>query len=92
MTEVDATLAFDGSFPNGCRLIMELKANGNAIGSLELNTESTQMLSQGGALPVAPVLPPSVTRINEVTAAINTFGCTPESRIDSVELQVLGIG
>lgn len=92
MAEVDATLAFDGSFPNGCRLIMNLKANGNAIGSLELVTGSTQMLPQGEAMPVAPVLPPSATRLNEVTAAINTFGCTPESRIDSLELQVLGIG
>lgn len=92
MAEVDSTLAFNGSFPNGCRLNVALKANGHAIGSLELTTESTQMLSHDGALPAAPVLPPSATRTNEVTAAINIFGCTPESRIDSVELQVLGIG
>jgi hypothetical protein len=92
MAEVDATLAHDGSSPNGCRLIMALKANGNAIGSVELIANSTQMLPRGGALPVAPVLPPSATRINEVTATVNAFGCTPEARIDSFELQVLGIG
>jgi len=92
MAEVHATLAYNGSFPNGCRLIINLKANGDAIGSLELTTESTQILPHGGALPVAPVLPPSAVRTNEITAAIITFGCTPESRIDSMELQVLGIG
>jgi hypothetical protein len=92
MAEVHATLAFAGSFPNGCRLIMNLKANGNAIGSLELVTETTQMLPHNGALPMAPVLPPAAIRTNEVTADIITFGCTPESRVDSVELQVLGIG
>jgi hypothetical protein len=92
MAELTGTLAFDGNFPNGCRVIMRLEANGNAIGSLELGTQSTQMLSQGTALPVAPVLPPSATRTNEVTASFNTFGCTPESQIDSVELQVLGVG
>ena len=92
MAEVDATLAYGSSSPNGCILFMQLKANGNAIGSLELRTNSTQMLSQSQALPVAPVLPPSATRTNEVTAVITTFDCAPESRIDSFELQVLGIG
>jgi hypothetical protein len=92
MAELSGTLTYNGTFPNGCRVIMELKANGNAIGSLELVTESTQMASQGTALPVAPVLPPTVTRTSEVTASFITFGCTPESRIDSLELQVLGVG
>ena len=90
-TEVTGTLASNGS-PNGCRGIMNLKANGNAIGSLDLITESAQMLAQRAALPVASVLPPPATRTNEVTASITISGCTPESRIDSVELQVLGIG
>jgi hypothetical protein len=92
MAEMTGTLAYNGTFPNGCRLIMTLKANGVAIGSLELGNESTQMLSQEGAMPVAPALPPAATRTNELTASVNIFGCTPESRIDSVEVQVLGIG
>jgi len=92
MAELTGTLVFNGTFPNGCRVIMDLKVNDTTIGTLELITESTQMLSQATALPVAPVLPPSATRTNEVTASFITFGCTPESQIDSVQLQVLGIG
>ena len=92
MAEMTGTLAWNGSFPNGCRVIMKLKANGVAIGSLELISDSTQILSQGTALPVAPVLPPSATRTSDVNASLIAFGCTPESQIDSVELQALGIG
>jgi hypothetical protein len=61
-------------------------------GSLELVSGSTQMLPQGTALPAAPALPPATIRTNEVTASINTFGFAPDSRIDSVELQVLSFG
>jgi hypothetical protein len=92
MAEMTGTLAWNGTFPNGCRVIMKLKANGIAIGSMELISDSTQIQSQGTALPVAPVLPPSATRTSEVTASFNAFGCSSESRLDSVELQVIGIG
>jgi len=91
MVELSSTLVFDGSFPNGCRLFLTTWADDTRIGSLELITESTQTRSEGASLS-APLMPEPTAQANEITASLSSFGCAAGSQVDSVEVQVLGIG
>jgi hypothetical protein len=91
MVEMSSTFAWNGSSINGCRFILDLGAGGRQIGRLELVSDSTQIRSEGASV-TAPLLAPSNARANGMTASVIAQGCAPGSQIDSVEVQVLGIG
>jgi hypothetical protein len=88
-----ATIAYDGSSPEPCRVFFKIYLNDQQVGGGEVSTGSTTLHQVEQNVGAQPQIDPPTPTKNQLSAETGSNGaCTPASTIDSVRFRVLDFG
>ena len=88
-----ATLAYDGSGSEPCRIFFEINLNGQQVGGGEISTGSTTLHQVEQNVGAQPQIDPPAPTTNRLSARIGSNGdCKPGSTVDSTRFRVLDFG
>ena len=88
-----ATIAYDGSSSEPCRVFFQVYLNEQQVGGGEVSTGSTALHQVEQNVGAQPQIDPPTPTTNRLSAETGSNGaCTPDSTIDSVRFRVLDFG